>query len=102
MSARQLAIFFHALFQTQKVLPAAVSKKMKDEQLGIWRDASLGTLTAWEHGGFYPGAQNAGELNSYGVTFSNGVSVAVIVNSQFGPNQQIPAQVKAAILELAK
>ena len=102
MSARQLAIFFHALFQTQKILPAAVSKKMKDDQLGIWRDASLGTMTAWEHGGYYPGAQNAGELNSYGVTFSNGVSVAVIVNSQFGPNQQIPAQVKAAMLELAK
>jgi CubicO group peptidase (beta-lactamase class C family) len=102
MSARQIALFFHALFDTEKIVPAHVSKKMKDDQLGIWRDMSLGTISAYEHGGFYPGAQNKGELNSYGVTFSNGVTVAVIVNSQFGPGQSIPAEVKAALKELVK
>jgi CubicO group peptidase (beta-lactamase class C family) len=102
MSARQLAILFHALFQTEKVFPFHVSKKMKAEQLGVWKDASFGTNSAFEHGGFYPGAQNKGELNSYGVSFANGVSVAVIVNSQFGPGQSVATEVKAAMKELVK
>lgn len=109
MSARQLALFFHALFNTEKILPLAVSKRMREEQLGVWKDATtLPPLTSWEHGGHYPGKNkqgaiwNNGELNSLGITFSNGVSVAVIVNSQFGPGQEIVHQVKAVMKEFQK
>ena len=101
MSAKQLALFFHALFQTEKIVPFSVSKKMKDEQLGIWPDPSGGTINH-EHGGFYPGAQNKGELNSVAMSFSNGVTVAVIVNSQFGPGGRMSDEVRAAMKELTK
>jgi hypothetical protein len=33
--------------------------------------------------------------------FSNGVSVGLIVNSQFGPNQDLEAAVRAAMREVA-
>jgi hypothetical protein len=44
---------------------------------------------------------NKGELNSYMGWFSNGVSVGLIANSQFGPNQDLEAAVRAAMREVA-
>lgn len=98
LSAKQLSTFMFNLLQTEKVVPAAVSKLMKDNLLGLWKDTTtIPGMTSYEHGGFYPGKQNKGELNSLIINFSNGVNVAVIVNSQFGPGQSIPGAVKLAM-----
>ncbi|CAN5364074.1 hypothetical protein BH10ACI3_BH10ACI3_04130 [soil metagenome] len=101
MSSKQLAIFLDSLVNTEKILPAAVSKKMLSEQLGIFTDSTtLPGIISNEHTGYFPGANNAGELNSGIFTFSNGLTVAVIINSQFGPGLSLPSEVKAALREI--
>lgn len=107
MSARQLSGVMLNLLDTEKLLPVAVKQKMKDGQLGIWLDnTSIPGITSYEHGGYYPGKDgstgalfNQGELNSLMINFSNGVSVGVIINSQYGPNLFVAPAVKAALKE---
>jgi CubicO group peptidase (beta-lactamase class C family) len=107
MSSRQLSGVMQNLLDTEKLLPASVTKKMKEGQLGIWMDnTSIPGIVSYEHGGYYPGKNattgtlfNQGELNSLMINFSNGISVGVIVNSQYGPNLSLAVAVKAALKE---
>jgi CubicO group peptidase (beta-lactamase class C family) len=81
-SARQLAVFTHALTRTSKILPVDIVAQMKAENLGLWAREHGGV--AWHgHGGFHPGARNRGELHTFVGAFSNGLTVAVVVNSKF-------------------
>ena len=102
MSSKQLAIFVHNLLYTEKILPANISKRMRDEQLGLWKQTVSGNLVDYEHGGYYPGKQNKGEMNTMIANFSNGVNVAIIVNSQFGPGMSIATQAREAMKEALK
>lgn len=102
MSSKQLAIFLHNLLHTEKILPREISRRMRDEQLGLWKMPVVGTLVDYEHGGYYPGKQNKGEMNTMIASFSNGVNVAIIVNSQFGPGMSVATQVREAMKEALK
>jgi CubicO group peptidase (beta-lactamase class C family) len=89
MSSKQLAIFLHNLVSTEKIVSSETSARMKDEGLGLWKVPVTGRLVDYEHGGHYPGKDdkgnvfNKGEMNTLIANFSNGVNVAIIVNSQF-------------------
>lgn len=109
MSAKQLAVVMTNLLDSEKILPAGVTQKMKDGQLGLWVDkTAVPGIVSYEHGGFYPGKNdsgglfNNGELNSLMINFSNGINVGVLINSQFGPNQSMPDAVKAALADSLK
>lgn len=89
MSSKQLAIFLHNLVNTEKIVSSETSSRMKNENLGLWKVGVTGQLVDYEHGGHYPGKDdkgnvfNKGEMNTLIAHFSNGVNVAIIVNSQF-------------------
>ena len=109
MSSKQLAIFLHNLLYTEKILPRAVSQRMKKEQLGLWKaNETDARLIDYEHGGYYPGKSatgslfNKGEMNTLIANFPNGVNVAIIVNSQFGPGLSIAAAAREAMKEALK
>jgi CubicO group peptidase (beta-lactamase class C family) len=107
MSPRQLAIFMHNLMETENILPRIVVEDMKQGRFGLYSQRVAPGIMVYDHSGGYPGKDdkgkvfNKGELNSYMGWFSNGVSVGLIVNSQFGPNQDLAAAVKAAMREVA-
>jgi CubicO group peptidase (beta-lactamase class C family) len=96
-SARQLAIFTHALTHTAKILPPETVAQMKAEQLGLHPRDHGGGLTSVSHGGFHPAERNRGELHTMIADFSNGLSIGLVVNSKFAGN--IPAEVVRAIRE---
>lgn len=106
MSSKQLATFMDVLFNTERILPAAVSQQMRDERLGLFRDRQTNpAVFSHEHTGHYPGRNgdqpwNPGELNSMIINFANGVNLAVIVNSQFGPGQNLPMTAKETMKEV--
>jgi CubicO group peptidase (beta-lactamase class C family) len=101
MSSKQLAIFLHNLLYTEKIVPRTVSQLMKSEQLGLWKaKATDARLLDYEHGGYYPGNRNGGEMNTLIANFPNGVNVAIIVNSQFGPGMSIADAARAAMKEV--
>ena len=96
-SARQLAIFMHALTHTAKILPPETVAQMKAEQLGLHPRDHRGGLTSYSHGGFHPAERNKGELHTMIADFSNGLSVGLVVNSKFSGS--IPAEVVRAVRE---
>ena len=108
MSSKQLAIFVSNLLYTEKIVPRPVSQRMKNEQLGLWKETVSGSLVDFEHGGYYPGKDakgnqfNGGEMNTLIASFSNGVNVAIIVNSQFGPGMSIASAAREAMKEAMK
>lgn len=108
MSSKQLAVFLHNLLYTEKILPKTVSAQMKNEQLGLWKKDVAGDVVDYEHGGYYPGKDkkgnlfNKGEMNTLALNFSNGVSVAIIVNSQYGPGLSIAGAAREAMKEMLK
>jgi CubicO group peptidase (beta-lactamase class C family) len=107
MSPRQLAVFMHSLMDTEKIVPRHVVDDMKQGRFGLYPARVAPGVMVFDHGGGYPGKDdkgkvfNKGELNSYLGWFSNGVSVGLIVNSQFGPNEDLGATVHAAMHEVA-
>jgi CubicO group peptidase (beta-lactamase class C family) len=76
-SARQLAIFMHALMHTSKILPVEIVAQMKAERLGLWPSDHGAGLTSHSHGGYHPGAMNRGEIGTAIFTFSNGLTVGL-------------------------
>jgi D-alanyl-D-alanine carboxypeptidase len=106
MSSKQLATFINGLLYTEKIVPSAISEKMKTDQLGLWQANIGGKIVDYEHGGYYPGKNdkgalwNAGEMNTMIAAFPNGVSVAIIINSQFGPGQSFADAARAAMSEM--
>jgi CubicO group peptidase (beta-lactamase class C family) len=101
MSSTQLSTFLRALLYSEKILPAAVAQRMVSMQLGLFTTQVTPTVTATNHGGFYPGAQNPGELHSLIFATSDGVNVALIVNSQLSSGWPVNV-VTAAVQETAK
>lgn len=106
MSSRQLVTFINGLLYTENIVSSAASEKMKKEQLGLWQSVSGGKIVNYEHGGHYPGKNaqgqlwNNGEINSMIAAFPNGMSIAIIVNSQFGPGQSIADAARSALNEM--
>ena len=96
-SARQLATFMHALTRTSKILPGDIVAQMKAENLGLWAKDHRNGLTSHGHGGYHPAAMNRGELHTYVVDFSNGLTIGLVVNSKF--NGSIVAELVRAIRE---
>ncbi|MEO7310873.1 MAG: serine hydrolase [Chitinophagaceae bacterium] len=83
MSAAELGRFFRTLHFTDKILPFEWSKEMKDLSLGYdaYGTTAKGMGCYWK-GGWFPGAQNAGELNTMIVGYESGIQVAMIINSE--------------------
>ncbi len=108
LSTEELATFISALLYTEKILPKDLREQMKNENLGIYKETVEGSVLSYSHGGFFPGKRdngtnwNPGELNSLAFGMSNGVSVALIVNSQFGTNKSIGTPVKDTAKEMIK
>jgi CubicO group peptidase (beta-lactamase class C family) len=94
MSTMDLAHFVRDLNYSENVVSGAVVKQMKDKCMGYdacGTPAANGSHYAyWAKGGFYPGCGygNAGEFNGSLVVFSNGVSVALFVNSNLAYNSK--------------
>lgn len=83
LGSRQLAQFTRALFSTTNLLPAAATTEMRTQQLGtMYFDFGAG-LTATGHSGWHPAGSNAGEVNTMILTFNNGISIGMIVNSRY-------------------
>jgi CubicO group peptidase (beta-lactamase class C family) len=106
LSAKQLASLLFDLLETHRVISAKVAAQMTRDHFGLWMDdKTIPGITSYDHSGYYPGKDkdgkpfNNGEMNSYIVHFSNGIDLAVIVNSQFGPGQSIAKAVKDAMKE---
>jgi hypothetical protein len=108
MSSKQLATFINGLLYTEKIVPNAIAEQMKKEQLGLWPHIISNKVISYEHGGHYPGKNkegklwNNGEMNTLIIAFPNGVSVAMIVNSQFGPGGSLADTARAAMYEMPK
>lgn len=108
MSAKELSIFVRNLLFTEKILPAKVREQMKTEGLGLFGGNLIADVAEYGHGGYYPGKNskgelwNNGELNSLILGFSNGVSVAVLVNSQLGPGLSLSGEAKNAMKDILK
>lgn len=107
MNTKQLATFINGLLYTEKIVSKRISEQMKKDQLGLWQFIVADKIVDYEHGGHYPGKENgslknAGEMNTLIAAFPNGVSVAIIVNSQFGPNQNIANAAREAMNEMSK
>lgn len=83
MSAAQMAKFFRMVHHTENILPAWLSRKMRDDLLGYDSNGKTGDNVSfyWKNGGF-PGTQNAGELNTLTIGYSNDVQVALVINSE--------------------
>ena len=86
LSALQLARFAQGLFQTAKILPQAALQRMKERGFGMNRIDHGGGLESWSHGGFHPAEMNKGEINTLVVSFNNGVSIGLVINSKFNGN----------------
>ncbi|AQR74442.1 serine hydrolase [Sphingomonas sp. LM7] len=82
LSSRQLATFANALWATSKLLPAATVAEMRQQGQGMMYSDFGGGLTAYGHNGYFPPA-NGGELRALALTFNNGVSVGMLVNSRY-------------------
>lgn len=96
-SARQLAIFMHALTRTSKILSGDLVQQMKSENLGLWAKDHGNGLGSAGHGGFHPAERNRGELHTYVGAFSNGLTIGLLVNSKF--RGRIGAEIIRAIRE---
>jgi hypothetical protein len=83
LSAAQLAKFFRAVHHTENILPAWLSKKMRDDLLGYDAHGTTGKgVKFFSKGGYFPGDQNAGELHTLTMGFHNDVHVEMIINSE--------------------
>lgn len=108
MSSKQLSAFMNNLLFTEKILPPKVREQMKSEGLGLYTGNLNSKIVSYEHGGYYPGKNdkgelyNKGELNSLVLGFSNGVSVSVIINSQLGPGLSPSQEAQTAMKEVLK
>lgn len=107
LSARDLAKFGRTLLYTDRILPPAVLQQMREGGMAIDYAPLAGNVTRTGHMGFFPGGSNPGHINTALVGLSNGVSVAVITNSQIstapsGPgfNQQLDLTVYDVLAKL--
>lgn len=103
LSASQMSKVIGALVFGEKLMPAALRDKMLSEQLGIWH-SDVNGLDEFSHGGWHPGnptpgQYNLGEVGTVIVAYSNGISVALMVNSQFGPGLSTLDAIRPAIAE---
>jgi CubicO group peptidase (beta-lactamase class C family) len=108
MSSEQLATVFGAFLYTDKILPRKIVEKMKDHNIGLVARDVTKELVSYSHGGWYPGLtpkgtpQYGGEVGTLAYGLSNGVSVALIVNSQLGRNWNSRDVVDEAVREMVK
>lgn len=88
LSARELGKWVGTFLYTDAIVPRSLSERMRTEWLGLYTGTLEGNVWETGHGGFYPGKAddgsiwNPGQISTIIVGLSNGVSVAVIVNSQ--------------------
>jgi CubicO group peptidase (beta-lactamase class C family) len=89
LSSRQLATFANALMVSDRILPRATVETMQSELLGLQYYDFGGGLTAYGHRGYHPGPSNGGEVNTLILTFNNGISLGLVLNSRFYNNDQL-------------
>lgn len=108
MSSEQLAAVFGAFLYTDKILPRKIVERMKDNNIGLVARDVTGEVVSYSHGGWYPGftekgkPQYGGEVGTLAYGLSNGVSVALIVNSQLGRNWNTRDVVDDAVQQMVK
>lgn len=106
MSAAELSTFVSSLMFTGDIFHASVAEQMKTQGLGLFLETHSPTLSESGHAGHLPGKDKDGkiyyngEMNTMIVTYSNGVSLSLIVNSQFGPKQDTWGNARDAMLEM--
>ncbi|MBI1900076.1 MAG: beta-lactamase family protein [Planctomycetes bacterium] len=96
LSARELAVFLWYLRHTNTLLSPTQRKQMEDFQLGWYRSDVVGGH-CYAHGGYLRSGDPATtplairtELNSLVVSFSDGMQLALIVNSAFKDSPSAP------------
>lgn len=100
LSAPQMSKFISSLVYGTKLMPATLRNQMLSERLGIWHTTVAG-LDEFSHGGFHPGGDwNEGEVGTVIAAFSNGISVAMIINSQYGPGMSSDQAFRPVIEEI--
>jgi len=108
MSSEHLAMVLGTFLYTDKILPRALVEMMKEQNLGLAAHDVTNDLVSHGHGGWYPGfddtgkQMNTGELGTLAYGLSNGVSVALFVNSQLGRNWNTRDIVDAAVKKMVK
>jgi hypothetical protein len=105
MSARDLSKFFYGLHYTEAVVPRSVSTQMRDELLGYDGADSYAMpagITRYWKGGFYPGANNPGEMNTLILGFTNSVQLSIIINSDLPAGFNYGQAVTDAMAEALK
>lgn len=89
LSTHELAQFLRARDEPGKILPWSQIDVMHDNLIGFVgsaeQDTDFGKVRRWWHTGFHPGSMNPGEINTLALSFSNGVHLALIVNSDLEP-----------------
>jgi CubicO group peptidase (beta-lactamase class C family) len=99
LSARQLALFVHALVHTGKLVPRETAAQMKADNLGLFTDDFGEGLTGFSHAGVYSAAFYKGEINAAIVAFDNGVTAGLLVNSKFRGKPMIHYELADAVRE---
>lgn len=89
LSAAQLATYFQTLNSTNTIVSPAIALRMRTELLGYDNVGEFnspdGKVTYWWKPGGHPASNNPGEINTLLIHYSNGVEVAVVINSDFDP-----------------
>jgi len=97
MSAAEIGRFFRTLHFTEKIMPYAISNMMRDESLGYdGNGATPEGVTCYSKGGWFPGSQNAGELNALIIGYETDVQVAMIINSELAGGKSMGQIIHAA------
>ncbi len=105
MSAKELSTVGSKLFfsSTNAIMPCQQVEDMINGELGIFNDMLTPTVAEFGHNGYYPGKDAngnvayRGEMNSLLLGFSNGISVALLVNSQLSSDITATATAKLAM-----
>jgi CubicO group peptidase (beta-lactamase class C family) len=99
LSARQLALFMHALMHTGRLVLRETAAQMKADNLGLFPDDFGEGLTGFSHAGVYSAAFYKGELNAAIVAYDNGVTAGLLVNSKFKGKPMIHYELADAVRE---
>ncbi len=87
MSSRELSKYFSALNNGFGIVTPSISDRMRQDLIGYQgtdiRDTAYGKVRWWWHSGWHP--EISSEVNTLVMHYSNGVDLALIVNSDFVP-----------------
>ncbi|RYG85151.1 MAG: class A beta-lactamase-related serine hydrolase, partial [Alphaproteobacteria bacterium] len=102
LSAEEMSRVIRGLLYTEKLLTQAQREAMLSGRLGIF-PANVAGLEEYGHNGMHPGnpvpgGLNLGEVGTTIAGYSNGISVALFVNSQIDSGDSTSKPIRTAII----